>query len=82
MMRDDKHTRLELIFFDGRTYKLVATRANGQRAFGLYVHDHLAEIAHANGMLVLTLSGGQISRMTRFDNSVMAQFGLPRTVPI
>jgi hypothetical protein len=29
---------------------------------------------------VLTLTGTQISGMTRFDNSVLAAFGLPRTL--
>jgi hypothetical protein len=43
---------------------------------------------HANGLLVLTLAGDQISVMTRFDNSVLAAFGLhpaevmtPQTAP-
>jgi RNA polymerase sigma-70 factor (ECF subfamily) len=69
-----------VVFGNGRTYRLVPTRANGQPAFGLYVRDPLADIDHANGMLVLTLAGGQISVMTRFDNSVLALFGLPRTM--
>jgi hypothetical protein len=29
---------------------------------------------------VLTLAGQQISAMTRFENSVLASFGLPRTL--
>lgn len=70
-----------VVFRDGRTYRLVATRANGQPAFGVYVHDPLTGIAHANGMLVLTLAGSRIRAMTRFDNSVIALFGLPRTLP-
>lgn len=69
------------VFCQARTYRLIATRANGQPAFGVYAHDHLTGIAHANGMLVLTLAGARIARMTRFDNSVLAPFGLPRTVP-
>jgi RNA polymerase sigma-70 factor (ECF subfamily) len=32
-------------------------------------------------MLVLTLAGDQISAITRFDNSVLARFGLPRKLP-
>ena len=32
------------------------------------------------GLLVLTLSGGRISAMTRFDGAVLAGFGLPRTI--
>ena len=38
-------------------------------------------MAHANGLLVLTLAGERISVMTRFDNSVLPRFGLPRTLP-
>ena len=30
------------------------------------------------GMLVVTLAGDRIRAMTRFDNSVIARFGLPR----
>ncbi len=65
----------------GRTYRLVATRADGQPAFGAYVRDPQANVAHAVGLLVLTLAGARISAMTRFDNSVLPRFGLPRTLP-
>jgi RNA polymerase sigma-70 factor (ECF subfamily) len=68
-------------FRRGRTARLVPTRANGQPAFGIYVLDPHAKILHANGLLVLTLTGGQIGVLTRFDNSVLARFGLPRTLP-
>jgi len=68
-------------FRQGRTYRLVATRANGQPAFGAYVRDPLTGVAHAAGLLVLTLAGHRISAMTRFDNSVLPRFGLPRTLP-
>ena len=64
-----------------RDYRLIATRANGQPAFGLYVCDPQAQVAHAIGLLVLTLAGSQISALTRFDNSVLPRFGLPRTLP-
>jgi RNA polymerase sigma-70 factor (ECF subfamily) len=68
-------------FRPGRTIRLVPTRANGQPAFGLYPRDPYAGITHANGLLVLTLAGRQISAMTRFDNSVLPGFGLPRVLP-
>ena len=61
--------------------RLVATRANGQPAFGIYVRDPRAPILHATGLLVLTLAGDRIRAMTRFDTSVLAYFGLPRTLP-
>jgi RNA polymerase sigma-70 factor (TIGR02960 family) len=60
---------------------LVATRANGQPAFGIYVRDPRAPILHAIGLLVLTLAGDRIRAMTRFDTSVLPYFGLPRTLP-
>jgi RNA polymerase sigma-70 factor (TIGR02960 family) len=66
----------------GRSARLVPTRANGQPAFGLYVRDPHAPVAHASGILVLTLAGSQISAMTGFlDNSTLRIFGLPRTLP-
>ena len=62
--------------------KLVPTRANNQPAFGYYLNDPMAPIARVHGLVVLTLEGDQISRITRFrDNSLMPQFGLPRTLP-
>ena len=30
---------------------------------------------------MLTVAGDKISAITRFDNSVLAYFGLPRTLP-
>jgi RNA polymerase sigma-70 factor, ECF subfamily len=68
-------------FREGRTYRLIPTRANGQPAFGLYIRDRRSRLLHANGLMVLSLSGGHISAMTRFDNSVLSRFGLPRTIP-
>jgi RNA polymerase sigma-70 factor (ECF subfamily) len=71
----------EAIFARGRSYRLIATRANGQPAFGVYVRDPATAVFHANGMLVVTLAGDRIQAMTRFDNSVIAKFGLPRRLP-
>ena len=67
-------------FRQGRTYRLVATRANGQPAFGAYVQDPRAGVLHAIGLLVCTLAGERICAMTLFDKSVLARFGLPRTL--
>jgi RNA polymerase sigma-70 factor (TIGR02960 family) len=72
---------LTLAFRSGRRYRLVATRANGQPAVGVYVYDRHAPVLHANGLIVLTLSGDQISTITRFDASVLPRFGLPRSLP-
>jgi RNA polymerase sigma-70 factor (TIGR02960 family) len=68
-------------FRDRRTYRLIPTRANGQPAFGVYTKDPHARVLHANGLMVLTLASGHISALTRFDNSVLPNFGLPRTLP-
>jgi RNA polymerase sigma-70 factor (ECF subfamily) len=69
-----------LIFGAGRMYDLAPTRANGQPAFGLYVHSRDG-IRHGNGLVVLTLAGHRICAMTRFENSVLPSFGLPRSLP-
>jgi RNA polymerase sigma-70 factor (ECF subfamily) len=61
--------------------RLIATRANGQPAFGLYLPDRHAQILHAVGLLVLTVSRGGISAITRFDAGTLAYFKLPRTMP-
>jgi RNA polymerase sigma-70 factor (ECF subfamily) len=71
---------LTLLFGQGLRYRLVATRANGQPAFGTYVHDPRSGVLHASGLMVLTLAGDRISALTRFDNSNLARFGLPRTL--
>jgi RNA polymerase sigma-70 factor (ECF subfamily) len=66
----------------GHGVRLVPTRANGQPAFGHYMEDPHAPVGRSAGVLVLTLEGDRIAAITRFGGSgVMAQFGLPRTVP-
>jgi RNA polymerase sigma-70 factor (ECF subfamily) len=64
-----------------REYHLVPTRANGQPAFGTYLRAPTDGIRHGTGLLVLTLAGDRISAVTRFDNSVLPWFGLPRFLP-
>src|SRR5215469_11347597 len=82
--RDAAAHLLSVVSFRGgsRRFRLVAVRANGQPAFGCYVTDGQAPIAHANGLIMLTLAGDRIAGVTRFlDNSLLARFGLPRTLP-
>ena len=67
------------IFGAGRRFDLVPTRANGQPAFGAYLRGPDG-IRHGTGLLVLTLAGDRICAMTRFDNSVLPCFGLPRSL--
>jgi len=71
-----------VLFGKGRSFRLVPTRANGQPALGVYVRDPNAELLHANGLLVLALTGRQIREMTFFNNSVLPWFGLPRSLPV
>jgi RNA polymerase sigma-70 factor (TIGR02960 family) len=68
------------IFGAGRRFELVPTRANGQPAFGAYLRAASTGIGHGVGLIVLTLSGSRICAMTRFDNSVLPWFGLPRSL--
>jgi len=68
-------------FREGRTYQLLPTRANGQLAFGAYLHPAHAGATQANGLLVLTLTGNQVSALTRFEAAVLPRFGLPLTLP-
>jgi RNA polymerase sigma-70 factor (TIGR02960 family) len=61
--------------------RLVPTRANGQPAFGYYLREPRSAIAHARGIMVLTLAGDQICALTRFgDTGLFPVFGLPRTL--
>jgi RNA polymerase sigma-70 factor (ECF subfamily) len=66
---------------DGRTYRLVATRANTQPAFGVYRPDDQSALVRATGLLVLTLAGSKIAALTAFlDPSIVSRFGLPRSM--
>ena len=68
------------IFGSGRKFELVRTRANGQPAFGAYLRAPTG-ISRGTGLFVLTLAGDRICAMSRFDNSVLPWFGLPRSLP-
>jgi hypothetical protein len=58
----------------------MPTRANGQPAFGFYACDPRTGGYYTVGLMVLTLSGAEISAMTRFDASTLPRFGLPATL--
>ena len=68
------------LFGAGRRFDLVPSRANGQPAFGAYLRAP-GSIRHGTGLYVLTLSGARICALTRFENSVLPWFGLPRSLP-
>jgi RNA polymerase sigma-70 factor (TIGR02960 family) len=63
------------ILAPGRSFRLVPARANGQPAFGTYLHGR-----HGTGLIVITLTGDRISAMTRFERGVLPWFGLPRSL--
>ncbi|MBE8516086.1 sigma-70 family RNA polymerase sigma factor [Amycolatopsis sp. H6(2020)] len=67
------------LFGAGRRFDLVPTRANGQPAFGAYLRGP-GGVRHGTGLYVLTLAGDRIRAMTRFENSVLPPFGLPRSL--
>jgi hypothetical protein len=67
------------IFGSGRKFDLIPTRANGQPALGAYVRGPDGT-SHGVGLFVLTLAGDEIRAMTRFENTVLPWFGLPRSL--
>ncbi len=67
------------IFGAGRRFDVVPTRANGQPAFGAYLRGHDG-VSHGIGLYVLTLTGDRICTLTRFENTVLPSFGLPRSL--
>jgi RNA polymerase sigma-70 factor (TIGR02960 family) len=68
------------IFGAGRRFALVPTRANGQPAFGAYLRAPGGG-RYGVGLFVITVAGDRISAMTRFENSLLPWFGLPRSLP-
>jgi RNA polymerase sigma-70 factor (TIGR02960 family) len=68
------------LFGAGRRFDLVPTRANGQPAFGAYLRTP-AGVRRGTGLYVVTLTGDRISALTRFENTVLPTFGLPRSLP-
>jgi hypothetical protein len=68
------------IFGSGRKFQLLRTRANGQPALGAYVRDSTG-ISRGVGLFVITLAGDEICALTRFENTVLPWFGLPRSLP-
>jgi RNA polymerase sigma-70 factor (ECF subfamily) len=64
-----------------RQRRVVHTRANGQPAFGVYVLDERDGVFRSAGLIVVTVAGARVARLTRFETSVLAGFGLPRMLP-
>ncbi len=78
--RDVAARFLASLFGAGRRLGLVPARANGQPAFGACLRGPTG-IRQGTGLFVLTLGGGRICALTRFGNSVLPWFGLPRSLP-
>jgi RNA polymerase sigma-70 factor (ECF subfamily) len=68
-------------FRPGWTARLLPTRANGQPAFGFYVRDPETGGFYTVGLLVLTVSGREVSALARFDGGLLPRFGLPAALP-
>ena len=66
-----------ITYRDGRTYRLVETRGNGQPAFGTYVRDPSGGPLHATSLVAVTLAGDRVSALVRFDAGVLPRFDLP-----
>jgi hypothetical protein len=80
LLTDDVFISMPPMPFEYEGRDLVPTRANGQRAFGAYLRAPDG-VRHGVGLYVLTLTGDRICAMTRFENSVLPWFGLPRSLP-
>jgi RNA polymerase sigma-70 factor (TIGR02960 family) len=68
--------------FWGRQLSLVATRSNGQPAFGYYLPEPSRPGSRLSGLVVLTLAGNRIAAVTRFGIAgISDSFGLPAWLP-
>ena len=62
-------------------FKLVATTANGQPGFGIYMRDSDG-VHRAHGVQVLTVSASRVSHVVSFNQpDLLAMFGLPPALP-
>ncbi|WP_427884748.1 RNA polymerase subunit sigma-70 [Kribbella sp. GL6] len=76
-----RHVLAAVTFRPRLTYRVTATRANGQPAFAMYLADPHADVYRAYSLLVVTTDGDRVTAITCFSTEVMARFGLPRTHP-
>ena len=69
--------------FWGPELHLLPTRANGQPAFAYYLPDLDTGVVAANGLMVLSVVGQSIDRLTRFGGAdLVERFGLPATLSL
>jgi RNA polymerase sigma-70 factor (ECF subfamily) len=62
------------------TASMVPIRANGQPGWGEYRRDPVTGLLHLAGIEVVGIAGDRICEIIRFENTVAAYFGLPRTL--
>ena len=55
----------------GANYRLVATRANGQPAFGCYLPDSYAQVSRAYGLMVLVFQMLELDREPWWEDSLV-----------
>ena len=77
--RDSVTAFFAFVFGLAQGFQLVPTRANGQSAFGVYLHTPTG--IQGVGFFVLTFAGDRISAVTRFEETVLPAFGLPPSLP-
>ncbi len=62
----------------GQSSRLIATRANGQPAFGTYYIDPVSGLVEQSGLLVLSLAGERVSELAWFlGPGYLERFDLP-----
>ncbi len=67
------------VFGVARGFRLLPARANGQPAFGVYLPTPTG--IQGVGFFVLAIEGDRIAAVIRFENTVLAAFGLPPSLP-
>jgi len=77
--RDSVGRFFAFVFGVARGFRLLPTRANGQPAFGVYLRTPVG--MQGVGFFVLAIDGGRIGAVTRFEDTVLAAFGLPPSLP-
>jgi RNA polymerase sigma-70 factor (TIGR02960 family) len=78
--RDTVASFLAGVFRQGRRFDLVATRANGQPAFGTYLRGPDGTSV-GTGLIVVAVRGDGISELIRFESHLLPWFGLPASRP-
>ena len=77
--RDSVAGFFAFVFDLAQRFQLMPTRANGQPAFGVYLHT--PDGIQGVGLFVLALAGDRIGAVIRFEATVFPAFGLPPSLP-